>query len=402
MYVVGGAVRDELLGLDQADRDWVLVGAKPEDLLTLGFKPVGADFPVFLHPHTQDEYALARTERKSGHGYKGFTFYASPDVTLEDDLARRDFTVNAMAMAADGSVIDPFNGLSDLNAGVMRHVSPAFAEDPLRILRLARFLARFTTFTVADETLALCRQLVDSGEIAHLVPERVFAELNKGMSEPMPSRMIEVLIQLQVWGNLVGYQGFRLPNLTASDLQQLDTLQSADTTLADARWIYLLGFFGQPESIAELTQALRMPSHLADEARVAAQALVFFTSALAPGSSGLASNGVLSDLSPQSFIEFFSQVDVYRKPDRLLKVLGVLKQLLPTYVGGLVTNRDGKADPLSSTALAIDAMVRAANEQQSGAYKTLLREYMASHLGANPAQLVAQFKSDWVAQLLRC
>lgn len=423
VYVVGGAVRDELLGRPQSDKDWVLVGAKPEDLLPLGFKPVGADFPVFLHPHTQDEYALARTERKSGHGYKGFTFYASPDVTLQQDLERRDFTVNAMAMAEDGHVIDPFNGFSDLNAGVMRHVSPAFAEDPLRILRLARFLARFTEFTVADETLALCQQLVDSGEITHLVPERVFAELNKGMSEPMPSRMIELLIQLKAWRVLVGglainsqtnnhlpihgqagdvhQQGTRLLELTAADLQQLDALQAASTTLAEARWIYLLGCFERPEKIAQLAQTLRMPSQLADEARVAAQALAFFSSSVALAFSGDAAKEGLSGKSPHSLIEFFSQVDVYRKPERLLKVLSVLRQFQPTYLEGGVSNQDRERGPLNFTAAAVDTMLRAANEQLSGAYKTRLREYMASHSGERPEQLVAQFRSDWAAQVLK-
>lgn len=413
VYVVGGAVRDELLGRPQTDRDWVLVGASPEDLLPLGFRPVGVDFPVFLHPHTQEEYALARTERKSGHGYKGFVFHTSRNVTLQQDLERRDFTVNAMAMDAEGWLFDPFGGYSDLNAGVMRHVSPAFAEDPLRILRLARFLARFTTFTVAQDTLDLCRQLVDGGEVSHLVPERIFAELNKGMAEPMPSRMIQLLMQIQAWDALLGESGrnvftspavqaeSRLLSLTADDLQQLDALQPACTTLAEARWIYLLGRFEHSETMTHLAHTLRMPSQLADEARVAAQALVFFAKAADPILLGDISRGVPSGLSTEPFIELFSQVDVYRKPDRLLKVLSVLKQFLPSYVGGGVSNQEGEAGPLNLTALAIDTMQRAANEQLSGAYKTRLREYMASQSTTNPAQLVVQFRSDWVKTLLR-
>lgn len=192
-FIVGGAVRDELLGRPNADRDYVIVGATPELLLTQGFRPVGKDFPVFLHPLTQEEYALARTERKSGHGYHGFTFHAAPDVTLEEDLARRDLTINAMAKAADGTLIDPFHGERDLSAKILRHVGPAFAEDPVRILRTARFAARFSDFSVAPETLALMRNMVASGEVDHLVAERVWQELATGLMEEKPSRMFEVL-----------------------------------------------------------------------------------------------------------------------------------------------------------------------------------------------------------------
>ena len=193
IFIVGGAVRDELLGRPNDDRDYVVVGATPEALLKQGFRPVGKDFPVFLHPQTQDEYALARTERKSGRGYHGFTFHTAPDVTLEEDLARRDLTINAMARAADGTLIDPFHGQLDLSAKILRHVGPAFAEDPVRILRIARFAARFNDFTVAPETLKLMRDMVASGEVDHLVAERVWQELAKGLMEARPSRMFEVL-----------------------------------------------------------------------------------------------------------------------------------------------------------------------------------------------------------------
>ncbi|MBK6355807.1 MAG: multifunctional CCA addition/repair protein [Betaproteobacteria bacterium] len=193
IFIVGGAVRDELLGRPNDDRDYVVVGATPEDLLKQGFRPVGKDFPVFLHPQTQEEYALARTERKSGRGYHGFTFHTAPDVTLEEDLARRDLTINAMAKAPDGTLIDPFHGQRDLSAKILRHVGPAFAEDPVRILRIARFAARFSDFTVAPETLTLMRDMVASGEVDHLVAERVWQELAKGLMEARPSRMFEVL-----------------------------------------------------------------------------------------------------------------------------------------------------------------------------------------------------------------
>jgi len=193
IYIVGGAVRDELLGRASADRDYVVVGATPETMLAQGFRPVGKDFPVFLHPQSHEEYALARTERKSGHGYHGFTFHAAPEVTLEQDLARRDLTINAMARGEDGKLVDPFDGKADLEAKILRHVGPAFAEDPVRILRIARFAARFHDFTVAPETQALMRHMVSSGEVDHLVAERVWQELAKGLMESRPSRMFEVL-----------------------------------------------------------------------------------------------------------------------------------------------------------------------------------------------------------------
>lgn len=192
-YVVGGAVRDELLGLPGQDQDHVVVGATPAQMEQLGFKPVGKDFPVFLHPQTHEEYALARTERKTAKGYKGFQVHASPEVTLEEDLARRDLTINAIAKDEHGQLIDPFNGIADLKNKVLRHVSEAFVEDPVRILRAARFSARFTEFTLAPETLTLMNQMVQDGEVDALVAERVWQELAKGLMEAQPSRMFEVL-----------------------------------------------------------------------------------------------------------------------------------------------------------------------------------------------------------------
>ena len=204
IYMVGGAVRDRLLGLPVQDHDWVVVGATPEQMVAQGYLPVGKDFPVFLHPDSREEYALARTERKSGRGYKGFTVFTSPDVTLEEDLARRDLTINSIAACADwtsaggqlGSkvdLIDPFGGQRDLQAKVLRHVTDAFREDPVRILRLARFAARFHDFSIAPETMALLREMVADGEADHLVPERVWQELSRGLMEAHPARMFEVL-----------------------------------------------------------------------------------------------------------------------------------------------------------------------------------------------------------------
>lgn len=193
IFCVGGAIRDELLGLPVKDRDWVVVGATPEWMSAEGFTPVGRDFPVFLHPRTHEEYALARTERKTAPGYAGFVFHAAADVTLEEDLARRDLTINAIARAADGTLSDPYGGRADLERRVLRHVSPAFAEDPVRILRLARFAARFADFSVAPETLALMRGMVANGEVDALVAERVWQELAKGLMEERPARMFETL-----------------------------------------------------------------------------------------------------------------------------------------------------------------------------------------------------------------
>lgn len=193
LLLVGGAVRDRLMGRPPGDRDWVAVGATPEQLIRAGYVPVGRDFPVFLHPHTREEVALARTERKTGLGYHGFSFHADPSVTIEADLQRRDLTINAMAEDEHGRLIDPYGGFADLQGGILRHVSPAFGEDPVRILRLARFAARWPTFRVAPETMALCRGMVQAGEVDALVPERVWQELSRGLMEAQPSRLFEVL-----------------------------------------------------------------------------------------------------------------------------------------------------------------------------------------------------------------
>jgi len=192
IYRVGGSVRDQLLGLKVQDHDYVVVGATPEQMVERGFKPVGKDFPVFLHPETKEEYALARTERKTARGYKGFQVYTAPDVTLEQDLARRDLTINAIAEDEAGTIIDPYGGVKDLRAGILRHVGPAFVEDPVRVLRVARFAARFG-FRLAPETLALMRAMAENGEVDALVPERVWQELSRGLLEKTPSRMFLVL-----------------------------------------------------------------------------------------------------------------------------------------------------------------------------------------------------------------
>ena len=217
IYAVGGAIRDELLGVPVQDRDYVVVGATPEQMVAQGYRPVGKDFPVFLHPQTHEEYALARTERKTAAGYHGFQFFYAPDVTLEEDLARRDLTINAMAREVrpdgelTGPVIDPFNGQGDLQARLFRHVSDAFLEDPVRILRIARFAARFVDFTVAPETLTLMRKMVADGEMDALVAERVWQEVSRGLMEKKPSRMFEVLRDCGALARILRRSRSRLP-----------------------------------------------------------------------------------------------------------------------------------------------------------------------------------------------
>ena len=191
-FLVGGSVRDELLGLPVKDHDYVVVGSTPEEMVELGYRPVGKDFPVFLHPVTKEQYALARTERKISLGYKGFEIFTAPEVTLQEDLVRRDLTINAIAKDSDGNIIDPFNGVADLEAGILRHISPAFSEDPVRILRTARFAARFS-FRIAPETLELMSEMVHNGEVEALVPERVWQEISRGLMENKPSRMFYML-----------------------------------------------------------------------------------------------------------------------------------------------------------------------------------------------------------------
>ena len=232
IYVVGGAVRDALMGLPVKDRDYVVVGATPEQMKAAGFIPVGKDFPVFLHPKTREEYALARTERKTGLGYKGFEVHASPEVTLEDDLARRDLTINAMALDEQGCLIDPYGGKSDLEHKVLRHVTQAFCEDPVRILRLARFAARLNDFQIATETLALCRHMVDLGEVDALVPERVWQELERGLQTRHPARMAQVLVDCGAWPRL--WPELNPPHIPTSHIWQV--LNSWDDASLGAKW----------------------------------------------------------------------------------------------------------------------------------------------------------------------
>jgi tRNA nucleotidyltransferase (CCA-adding enzyme) len=280
IYLVGGAVRDSLLGLSGSDRDWVVVGATPEQMVAQGYVPVGKDFPVFLHPVTKEEYALARTERKTAPGYKGFVVHAAPDVTLEQDLARRDLTINAMAQDCDDParpITDPYGGQQDLRDKVLRHVTDAFREDPVRILRLARFAARFGDFIVAPETLMLAQQMVQAGEVDALVPERVWQEVERGLLSPHPLRMAQVLMDCGAWQRL-------WPELDASleihhaALWRLDELARESGTPARGtndmtvefstltlgqRWA-LWCHGASPEQVAAIGERFRVPTAVQD------------------------------------------------------------------------------------------------------------------------------------------
>ena len=296
-YVVGGAVRDELLGLPVQDRDYVVVGSTPEEMERLGYKPVGKDFPVFLHPRTHEEYALARTERKSGRGYKGFTVHAAPDVTLEDDLRRRDLTINAMAKAEDGTIIDPFGGRRDLQNRVLRHVSDAFAEDPVRILRTARFAARFG-FDVAPETMALMKRMVNSGETDYLVPERVWQEISRGLMEREPQRMFDVLERAGLRERL---------------FPEIQTIGPLEGSLAE-RFARLAWPLKEPE-VEELCERLKVPNEVRELALLACRNRV------ALRASRLA--------TPHALLELLKRADAFRRPERFQELLAVARRDTP-------------------------------------------------------------------------
>jgi len=334
-YVVGGAVRDELLGLPVQDRDWVVVGATPEQMVAQGFRPVGKDFPVFLHPETQEEYALARTERKTAPGYHGFVFHTSPDVKLEDDLIRRDLTINAMARAEDGSIVDPYGGQKDLQDRIFRHVSDAFAEDPVRILRLARFAARFPEFRVAEATNDLMRKMVEDGEVDALVPERVWQELSRGLMEQKPSRMFDVLRDCgalsrilpeldALWGvpqpplhhpevdtgvhmmlviDYAAERGLELPVRFAALMHDLGKGRTPEED-----WPKHHGHEGMgPRLIKELSGRLRVPTDCRDLAVMTAREHGNISRAL--------------DLRPNTIVTLFERCDAFRKPERFAQML---------------------------------------------------------------------------------
>ena len=337
IYAVGGAVRDELLGLPVADRDYVVVGASPEQMVALGYKPVGKDFPVFLHPKSHEEYALARTERKTARGYHGFAFHTEPDVTLEQDLARRDLTINAIAKDEQGNLIDPFNGAADLKMRVLRHVGPAFAEDPVRILRLARFSARFARFgfSIAGETLQLMRAMVANGEADALVAERVWQELSRGLMEAKPSRMFEVLRACGALARVLPEVDalFGVPQSAAHHpevdtgihmMMVIDYAASHDYAL-DVRFAALTHDLGKgttpreewPRHIAHEERSIELVAALCERLRVPAEcrdlALVM---AKQHGNIHRA-----AELRPATIVQILQSADAFRKPERFARLL---------------------------------------------------------------------------------
>lgn len=295
VYIVGGAVRDALLGRPAGDHDWVVVGTQPDAMVARGFIPVGGDFPVFLHPKTKEEYALARTERKSGRGYRGFTFYTGPDVTLEDDLGRRDLTINAIAQTLDGRLIDPLGGQADLKAKVLRHVDQAFSEDPVRLLRLARFAARFHDFSIADETLALARELVVNGEVDALVPERVWQEVAKGLMTDQPGRMFQVLAETGALERVL--PGLVVQPETAAELE---CAARHELTLA-SRFALLCHYSADPQRIGK---HVRAPSECQNHAQLLPQVLA----------------GLELD-APKAVHDLLMRSDVLRRPQRFYELL---------------------------------------------------------------------------------
>jgi tRNA nucleotidyltransferase (CCA-adding enzyme) len=322
IYLVGGAVRDTRLGLPVKERDWVVVGATPQDMLALGYQPVGKDFPVFLHPQSKEEYALARTERKTGHGYTGFETCADPGITLEQDLLRRDLTINAMAETPGGELIDPYQGMDDLHNGVLRHVSPAFSEDPVRVLRTARFAARFAPqgFHVAHDTNALMRRMVQNGEVSHLVPERVWAELVKALDTERPARFFKVLngcgALAVLFPELVpaddsaaennhGQQGFALPVL-----EQAVTLSSRIPVRFAALACDIDNL--QPgslddDALASFCDRYRVPNACRELARLSLQQRHRLQTA--------------TELSAGALLGLLNSVDAFRRADRFTELL---------------------------------------------------------------------------------
>ena len=339
IYLVGGAVRDQLLNKPYKDKDWVVVGATPDELIAQGFKQVGADFPVFLHPQSQEEYALARTERKSGHGYQGFSVDFGKNVTLEEDLVRRDLTINAMAQDENGNIIDPFNGQADIKSKTLRHVSNAFSEDPLRVLRVARFAARFhhLGFSVATETIALMKQISESGELTHLTPERVWVETQRALHEQSPWIYFEILKQCNglkdTFTELDALFGIPQPEKHHPEIDtgmhSLLSLQQASFISGDGdvRFAALMHDLGKaktdqakwPQHIAHEKLGLKPITQMCDRLRVPNQyreltlkACEFHTHIHRA-----------FELKASTILKVFKQCDAIRKPDRFEKLLQV-------------------------------------------------------------------------------
>lgn len=336
-YLVGGAVRDSLLNIAIKDKDWVVVGSTPAELINLGYSQVGADFPVFLHPKTKEEYALARTERKSGSGYQGFNCDFNPDITLEEDLLRRDLTVNAMAQNDDGSIVDPYNGQRDIKEKKLRHVSDAFSEDPLRVLRVARFAARFAHlgFTIADETIELMRDIANSGELALLTPERVWQETERALGESQPWVYFQALRDCNalaiIFPELDNLFGIPQPEKHHPEIDcgihTLMVLEQASKLSSDinVRWASLLHDLGKG-----LTREEILPSHHGHEQSGEKLVIKLNNRLKTPNEFKDLSRLVCVyhthvhrafELKPQTLLKFFNNIDLWRKPERLPQIL---------------------------------------------------------------------------------
>lgn len=370
IYLVGGAVRDQLLGLPVKDRDWVVVGATPEAMLAQGFRQVGADFPVFLHPHTHEEYALARTERKQGRGYHGFTVYSAPDVTLEEDLKRRDLTINAMAQVEGGAIIDPFGGRQDLQDRLLRHVSGAFAEDPLRILRTARFAARFAPqgFAVYPGTLQLMQAMTEAGEVGDLVPERVWQEFQRALHEVSPVTFFEVLHDCGALLEL-------LPEFAEQPVcqQALNALQQLHQNLPNA-------------NTAQRTAALLLPlssaqaSHRAAllKAPKACQELATLACTLRC-SPCMTITDSQNDRAGQ-LLETLNAADAWRRPERLQQALQLLRVTLPLRLSVHLPDQNTPQQTLQQ--LALQQLAESAQAAAGVQAKVLLAQgYRGPELG---------------------
>lgn len=303
IYLVGGAVRDKLLGLAVKDKDWVVVGATVDDMLARGFRQVGRDFPVFLHADTNEEYALARTERKAGKGYTGFTVHAAPDVTLEEDLKRRDLTINAIAEAEDGTIIDPYGGRADLDAHILRHVSAAFTEDPLRVLRVARFVARFAGlgFTVAPETLSLLRAISESGELEHLVPERIWQETQRALREAVPTRYFQLLQECAALPHLMPELSSGFSN-AGNSTHLLESAVRLSTAIP-VRFAVLCAELSETQ-LSNLSQRLRLPNDYRELAALVRQYAQRFASLELEGPH------------PVSLLSLLQDCDAFRREER--------------------------------------------------------------------------------------
>ena len=331
IYLVGGAVRDELLGLEVKDRDWVVVGATPDDMLQQGYKQVGADFPVFLHPGSREEYALARTERKQGRGYHGFEVYSAPDVTLEDDLKRRDLTINAMARDEQGHIVDPFNGQQDLQQRLLRHVSEAFAEDPLRILRTARFAARLQPqgFTVCEQTMALMRTMVADGEVDHLVAERVWQEIQRALLEKEPGTFFEVLRDTGALAVLIPELS---PEPTFAAAMAALRCAHANNATTEQRFAALMSPLAEDVCVAR-ADALKAPNDCKNLARL----VTTFTPAL----TGTAAGEQMP--TADEVFALLDAADLWRRPERFSALTATLACTLAEADKGALATLDEAA-----------------------------------------------------------